>query len=254
MAISENSEILAKDIRDKLRINYIEPQGLTATKNGVTLTNNGDGTYTLNGTTTTDSYFQICRVRVKGKFKLTGTPRNRGNSSLYESIDYRVDLGDGVVIEEDGSRDIKIVIAVYSGSYDNVLYKPMLTDDLDSTYDDFVSNKVKGITMDLLWTNANPSNAFPSQDIKVDTAPYKATLIEVAENTASLDFNTVVLLPRKGVRFPSFVMDSPSAWKRRDFTDRGTQIAVGISYKCSINGGLVENSSVLIPLNIWGIK
>lgn len=139
MSIQQNQEILAKDIREKLRINYIEPLGLTATKNGVTLTNNGDGTYTLNGTTTTDSYFQICKVRVKGKFKLTGTPRNRGNSSLYEAVDYRVDLGDGVVIEEDGSRYIEIVIAVYSGSYDNVLYKPMLTNDLDSTYDDFVS-------------------------------------------------------------------------------------------------------------------
>ena len=139
MSIKQNQKILAKDIREKLRVNYIEPQCLTTTKNGITLTNNGDGTYTLNGTTTTDSYFRICRVKVKGKFKLTGTPRNRGNSSLYEAVDYRVDLGDGVIIEEDGSRYIDIVIAVYSGSYNNVLYKPMLTNDLDSTYDDFVS-------------------------------------------------------------------------------------------------------------------
>lgn len=140
MSIQQNQEILAKDIREKLRINYIEPRCLTATKNGVTLTNNGDGTCTLNGTATGDTYFEICKTRVKGKFKLTGTPRNHGSSLLYEAIDYRVDLGDGVVIEEDGSRYIKFTIVAYPGTYDNVLYKPMLTTDLDATYDDFVSN------------------------------------------------------------------------------------------------------------------
>lgn len=137
MAVEQNSEILAKDIRDKLRVNYLNNNYQTTTKNGITLTNNGDGTYTLNGITTTDSYFRIGVAKLKGRYKLVGTPLNRGNSSLYEAVDYRVDLGDGVILEENGDREISIHIAVYEGVYNNVVYKPMITDDLDATYDDF---------------------------------------------------------------------------------------------------------------------
>lgn len=113
------------------------------TKNGVTLTNNGDGTFTLNGTSTTDIYFDITTsfVLPKGTYKLTGTPSNRGNSSMYEIIDYRPDLGEGVILEEDGTKNIKIGIVAYKGTYNNVIYKPMITKDLNATYNNFVSHK-----------------------------------------------------------------------------------------------------------------
>lgn len=252
MAISQSSKILAKDIRDKLRINYIEPQGSTATKNGITLTNNEDGTYTLNGTTTTDSYFQICRVRVKGKFKLTGTPRNRGNSSLYEAVDYRVDLGDGVVIEEDGSRYIEIVIAVYSGSYNNVLYKPMLTDDLDSTYDDFVSNKFKGITMNLLWTNADVYSAFPEQTVTLDTTGYKF-FIAIFHGWTGQTSWVVSRLLQYGSNHVEHVRETSS---RRFITVNNSSILFGNCARYTKYGDTtttIENKN-LVPVKIYGVR
>ena len=116
------------------------------------------------------------------------------------------------------------------------------------------ANLGEALTVDLLWTNTNPSSVFVAQDIIINTLPYKVVFIEVAEDTTSQDFNTVVTLPRKGVRFPSLVTSSSSMWRRRDFTDTGTKILVGIGYKCSINEGLIENNSASIPLNIWGVK
>lgn len=111
-----------------------------------------------------------------------------------------------------------------------------------------------GLQIDLLWTNASPTSEFAKQFIYIDTSRYTMLLIEISDDTTSLNFNTTLVLPKKNIRFPSFVMDTPTAWKRRDFVDFVDKIQVGIGYKCSINGGLVENNSVSIPLNIWGIR
>lgn len=63
---------------DATRINYLRPTIQTQTVNGVALTNNGDGTYTLNGTATDHAHFYLkspidinnaTSVRLTGNFK-----------------------------------------------------------------------------------------------------------------------------------------------------------------------------------------
>lgn len=43
-----------KNLQNITRINYLKPTIQTQTVNGVTITNNGDGTYTVNGTNTSN--------------------------------------------------------------------------------------------------------------------------------------------------------------------------------------------------------
>ena len=60
------SEEINKTIELSSR-NLVNPNGSTTTKNGITFTNNGDGTFTANGTATTSSNFAITTTPVKLK-------------------------------------------------------------------------------------------------------------------------------------------------------------------------------------------
>ena len=51
------------DLRKGAVANLLKPTLQTTTKNGVTCTNNGDGTYTLNGTATTEVAFLLVDTR-----------------------------------------------------------------------------------------------------------------------------------------------------------------------------------------------
>lgn len=129
--------------------NILCPTLETATVNGVTCTKNGDGTYTLNGTATADAKFSLINKgtsdvikTVSGKsfnvigFKETGNYRlectawlSTGGIYVYDSRIWNVPAD---------AKGLHIDIAVLNGAtLDNVHVKPMLTDDLDATYDDF---------------------------------------------------------------------------------------------------------------------
>lgn len=64
------------ELNTKTRINYLRPELQTQTKNGVTVTNNGDGTYTLNGTATDTIWTFIFGTITlnKGVYKGVGHP------------------------------------------------------------------------------------------------------------------------------------------------------------------------------------
>lgn len=134
---------LAEEKADKSEttVNLFKPTLETTTKNGVTCTNNGDGTYTLNGTNNSgDAVVFWCGNTQKfkaGTYKLLGTPNNTTASiggSIYGHVEY-----EGVTVSSDSeiSGDVEIVIP--NGiSCDNLTFKPMLTTNLNATYDDFV--------------------------------------------------------------------------------------------------------------------
>lgn len=167
---------------DKTRINLLRPTLQTTTKNGVTCTNNGDGTYTLNGTASDDTAFTLSTPNLKGKYNVVGCPNGGGFSNSYCLVQFGtswtpiVDSGDGVVYDFEGTEH-STVIRVASGTIcNNVLFKPMITDDLSATYDDFVSGFdcfTPDLKMDLLWTNASPTSAFAPQTISLDLSNYK---------------------------------------------------------------------------------
>lgn len=151
-----SNKMLAKEKADKTEttVNLLNPTLQTVTRNGVTCTNNGDGTYTLNGTADSSSPATFI---LKGEFncsqfigmKLVGCPSGaivdgvrkfilvmEGTSSPWTS--HADDIGEGSVIVGP-SENINLFIRVYEGAtVNNIVFKPMLTTNLDATYDDFV--------------------------------------------------------------------------------------------------------------------
>lgn len=121
----------------------------TTTQNSVTCTNNGDGTYTLNGTATADALFSINldKSAIKNGMRVVGCPENGSNKTyhayIYDSVTYAFyDYGNGGTIRRtDESSNISYNIRVRSGiTVNNLLFKPMIVDASlypDTTYDDF---------------------------------------------------------------------------------------------------------------------
>lgn len=110
--------------------------------NGITFTDNGDGTVNINGTATTSFTYNIF-VRANGKFivnkgeyLLTGCPKGGGNgkyrlyignTSIIPAISLNDD-GEGVhVTVLNDNTPLEMAITCFEGqSYSNLLFKPML--------------------------------------------------------------------------------------------------------------------------------
>lgn len=117
----------------------------TTTQNGVTCTNNGDGTYTLDGTANANAVFNLGSVTFTGdtKYKICGCPQGGGIIERYYiepygSTNEQRDIGNGVIysLSNDETKAIYIVVTIgFRAS--NLLFKPMITTNLTATYDDF---------------------------------------------------------------------------------------------------------------------
>ena len=138
------------DLRKGAVANLLKPTLQTTTKNGVTCTDNGDGTYTLNGTATKGVSLYIIGspvINTVGGYKLLGCPKNGGKDtyrivvSYYDNSEWKTegsDIGNGVIIDGTYFR-INFLINVASGTtITNLVFKPMITTNLNATYDDFV--------------------------------------------------------------------------------------------------------------------
>lgn len=157
--------------------NLLNPTLDTTTQNGITCTNNGDGTYTLNGTATKTFDFATTSV---GKDPLSDiliagqTYRLVGNSkksnikvnltqwgSDWSVISNGYDLGEGVNAKISPSASyIRVDFNIQDGaSCNNLVLKPMLTADLNATYDDFVPYTESTVHID-------SSTEFPNFDLK----------------------------------------------------------------------------------------
>lgn len=115
----------------------------TTTRNSATCTNNGDGTYTLNGTASGGNpSFRIGKIIAKSGRKLVGSPGAAGSyvsylpNGMWNNV--TEEKGDGSIISNIGKGTDEIAIVVLDGTtVKNLLFKPMLTTDLTATYDDF---------------------------------------------------------------------------------------------------------------------
>lgn len=133
--------------------NLLNPTIGTTTQNGVTCTNNGDGTYTLNGTAKGQSAFTIpVEKTLKKGTKILGCIN--GSSTTY-FITYRTgsnwsgkyDYGNGYVLQDDTIiNDIDIIVRD-GQTVSNIIFKPMITTNLNATYDDFVPYTGDGETL-----------------------------------------------------------------------------------------------------------
>lgn len=140
--------------------NLLNPTISTKTQNGVTITNNGDGTYTLSGTASshtdirvtpwgTSEYSNLIQLEPNKKYKILGSPSGGGISTFFMCVvsndgttrnniawDYS---SDGVFTSLDDIYHYEVKISVTAGTtVPNLTFKPMLTTDLSATYDDFV--------------------------------------------------------------------------------------------------------------------
>ena len=134
--------------------NLLNPTLETTTQNGVTCTNNGDGTYTLNGTATNEAVFNLGgdisslykRIVGKNVLFLNGGHKNNSKYRILFAVtnsDYTkwgASGYDGYSLVVPSGYDLALVdIHVNSGiTVNNLVVKPMITFDLDATNDDFV--------------------------------------------------------------------------------------------------------------------
>ena len=138
--------------------NLINPTFDTYTHNGITFTKNDDGTYSLSGSrtdTSIDAYisFIVDYPLEKGRYKLTGALDEnnnirciiRGYASGVRNI---YDYGDGVVLDvtETGITITLMIVSTDDTSQTRII-KPMLTTDLNATYDDYVPYTGDGDTL-----------------------------------------------------------------------------------------------------------
>ena len=130
----------------------------TTTLNEVTCTNNGDGTYTLNGTASSDVVFELESYKpYTGNeiFRLVGCPSGGSASTYYlgfrpnNAEENRKDIGSGVTFNDLSTSNVyAVAIIVLNGTtVTNLTFKPMLTTDFNATYDDFVPYTGDGETL-----------------------------------------------------------------------------------------------------------
>lgn len=114
-------------------LNLINCTSKTTTKNGITMVNNGDGTYTVNGTATNDFDIALAPYTTKQNiyYTLSGCPSGGSKTTYYlEPRGYDYDTGRGITIinqNEDFSNYIRIVIKK-DVTVNNLLFKPMFNE------------------------------------------------------------------------------------------------------------------------------
>lgn len=156
----------------------------TTTQNGVTCTANGDGTYTLNGTATTITTFDIAQDVSCSSFRLVGCPVGGVHDASYElqartnNLIYGYDTGDGKNIKADENFFIRIRINT-GINCNNLLFKPMIVDASlypDATYDDFEPYKEQTVTLPYTL-NAIPVSS--GGNVTIDGQQYVADYVDV---------------------------------------------------------------------------
>lgn len=140
--------------------NLLNKTFATQTLNGVTLTKNDDGTCTLNGTATANAIFILDGLDINAH-KLICTPSDFSNYGYCDvqyrdySTDPNHETGSGIIL--DTTKNVfRIYLIVLNGkTLNNVVIKPMLTNDTTRTYATWEK-----------YTNGaapNPSYPFPIQ-------------------------------------------------------------------------------------------
>ena len=146
--ISGWSEVNVSDVGK----NLLDLSGYTTkTANGITYTNNGDGTISMNGTSTASNWDVLTEVVLKaGTYILSGCPLNGSHATYHIAIQgdgvpwaQNEDTGNGVTvtIPNDGTFDIIFRIANSGISFNNVLLKPMirLATETDPTFEPYIN-------------------------------------------------------------------------------------------------------------------
>lgn len=153
--IKNNNSMISElnnNLTNNICTNLLNPTLETSSQNGITCTNNGDGTYTLNGTATSTATFivqpvtSITEKYLHKDLLLTGCTGTGSFGTyrlqFYSNVQTTVfDFGGGSKVHiEKTAREANIAIIIDTGfKATNIIFKPMLTTNLNATYNDFVS-------------------------------------------------------------------------------------------------------------------
>lgn len=159
----------------------------TTTVNGVTCTNNGDGTYTLNGTAKSQAVFRLFDIKenIYGGKLITGCSggdRNTFNIVVFyynkdrkwTNEDYEVGNGKTIKAKNESSYLISIGILIRTGHVcNNIIFKPMIAEDTVSAFEPYHEQ-----TVTLPYTlNAIPVNS--GGNVTIDGQQYIADYVDV---------------------------------------------------------------------------
>lgn len=143
------SELNNNNITNNICTNLLNPTLKTSSQNGITCTNNGDGTYTLNGTASARAVFVLENTADIIKENANKTLRFVSRGDTLETYFVQIYFNNATPAKDSGSgitfkvpvnvSETNVAVAINSGTVlSNIIIKPMLTTNLNATYDDFV--------------------------------------------------------------------------------------------------------------------
>lgn len=104
------------------------------------------------------------------------------------------------------------------------------------------------LSMELIWENASPSSAFPTQTVSMNTAPYELFYIECIRNTGSAIKAAEVIRKNQTVMMFSYNV----SFYYRPITPLTNGVKFSQGYKYS--GSEVTDDTACIPVRVYGIK
>lgn len=245
------SELNSNDITNNICTNLLNPTLQTTTKNGVTCTNNNDGTYTFIGTTTAETEFTFNTVKLKyGKYKLLGAlGYQRASNNAWVKT-----LQDGNIFEVDANKPIlQIHMHFAQGTtLNNLNKKPMITTNLNATHNDFVpyTGDTGRLNADvaLLKNNLDNNLTIKTYNIRDNVPMYtygKVCLIHIDISlNLKVGWNKLGTLPSNFsplAQFEQIVLNGsrkPQGWARVS-VDNQVQIYSDIEYSGYIVGEII---------------
>lgn len=202
----------------KFTKNLLNPALATTTSNGVTCTKNSDGTYTLNGTATSFTYFYLVTA-IENNFsglKYIGAPEGSNWNTYFLWGMYRdknkaetanlTSYNSGTIIESKEKYpylDFRIAIR-QDQTFNNLTFKPMLTTDLEATYDDYVpysGYEIKTCGKNLLNIKKVTYSNLPDMSCVINDDQSIILNGTSIDNTGDIYFNTSYFTFEKGKKY-----------------------------------------------------
>lgn len=196
----------------KFTKNLLNPALVTTTSNGVTCTKNSDGTYTLNGTATARTFFNINSniPIIKGVAykvvcirdedidpgKFLSCVRRKATSAEYI-------FNNGTFIADTDLCWLWIEVEK-DKTMNNVTIKPMLTTDLEATYDDYVpysGYEIKTCGKNLLNIKKVTYSNLPDMSCAINDDQSIILNGTSIDNTGDIYFNTSYFTFEKGKKY-----------------------------------------------------
>ena len=110
------------------------------------------------------------------------------------------------------------------------------------------------LKVDLLWTNANPTNEFVEQDIHLDLSNYNGIIIEALED-ANNEFRAVMFFYVLKTSNSVVVSDCTTVnrWRVITFIN-DSLLKFSLGHSIGASTGINTDNNIIVPYKIYGVK